>query len=443
MGQNVADMAPESASLSPLTHVITRGLTAIVVFSAMSLVSSFILLLFLARTLFSRWHRKAHGVQNQFLFLIFNLLLADLQQAIAFFINIEWLLRDAIDVDSPSCYAQGWFVSVGDLASGWWAVAIGLHTFACIALSYRIDTYTFYTACASIWALVFLAAILGVATHTEDFYVRAGAWCWINIKYPSLRLWGHYFWIFVAEFGTVFLYGALFWIIRLRIKRNHFPCPVTSAKAQRAAYMMVVYPLIYVVCTLPLASARLQSVVGTETSMAHLCLAGAMIACTGWLDVLVFCLTRDVFVPLPTPDNDIEDDDDDEEAAGARAEADLIDTFQSSFPFWKNRQLFGTTTIIEAGAGAGFRRSIIIGGGSDRSLVRQDSTEMLTPPPPPRAVLAVKTETTVIVRSDPMELDDIAGITYARSRMRGDSAGEKDESLSSTSKGSGSNRVYS
>lgn len=262
--------------------------------------------------------------------------------------------------------------------------------------------------------------------------------CWINIKYPRLRLWGHYFWIFVAEFGTIILYGALFWIIRRRIKKNHFRYPLKTAKAQRAACMMVVYPLVYVVCTLPLASARLQSIVGAETSMEHLCLAGAMIACTGWLDVFLFCLTRDVFVPssgAPNNNNDVVDEGDEEAAAAAQAEADLIDTFQSSFPFWKNRQLFGTTTIIEAGAGAGFRRSIII---------RQDSTELLTPPPapPPRAVLAVKTETTVIVRSDPMELDDIAGITYARGRMRGDSAGEKDDSLSSASLGSGSKRMH-
>ncbi|KAB2580652.1 Glucose receptor Git3 [Lasiodiplodia theobromae] len=433
MGQNVANLAPDSASLSPLPPVMTRGLTAVVVFSLLSLVSTAALLTVLARTLLSRWRRKAHGVQNQFIFLIFNLLLADLQQAVAFFINIEWLVRDAIDVQSPSCYAQGWFVSVGDLASGWWAVAIGLHTFACIALSHKIDSYTFYTVCASIWAFVFLAAIIGAVTYGDDLYVRAGAWCWVNAKYPGLRIWGHYFWIFVAEFGTVFLYGTLFWIIHCRIKNNHFRCPVKTAKAQRAAYMMVVYPLIYVVCTLPLASARLQSVMGIDTSIDHLCLAGAMISCTGWLDVLVYCATREVFVPTPDATGG------DDEEHSVQAEDELIDTFQSSFPFWTNRQLFGTTTTIEAGAGAGFRHSLIIASNAAKNhnnrrwLVRQDSTELLTPPQP--AALAVKTETTVIVRSDPMELDDIAGISYAKSRMH-DNAVEKD-SLSSSSKSNG------
>lgn len=176
MALDVAQLSVESASLSPLPETISKGLEAIVVLSLLSLVSTFLLLVALGRNLFFKWRRKAHGVQNQFLFLIFNLLLADFQQSIAFFINIEWLARDEIKVDTPSCFAQGWFVSVGDLASGWWAVAIGLHTFSCIALGHKMKPYTFYGACALIWAFVFLAGVIGISTHPDDIYVRAGAW---------------------------------------------------------------------------------------------------------------------------------------------------------------------------------------------------------------------------------------------------------------------------
>lgn len=407
------DLDAKSASLAPLPEIVTNGLRAIVVLSTVSLISTSLLFFALGRTLFFKWRRKSHGVQIQFLFLIFNLLLADIQQAVAFFINIEWLVRNEINVDSQSCFAQGWFVSVGDLASGVWALAIGLHTFACIALSYRISAYTFYSLCAFLWAFVFLAAILGVALHPQDIYVRAGAWvrplhfhsitanrpskCWINTKYPQLRLWAHYIWIFLAEFGTVFVYATLFYTIRRRIKQNHFN-PTKAAQAQQAAYMMITYPAIYIVCTLPLASARLSSIVGNEPGSAFMCLAGAMITSNGWLDVLVFCLTRNVFIfsdELPRDDS------------SSQAEADIIDTFTGPFPFWKGRQHFGTTTTIEAGRN----------GGARTRLSRQSSTEPLFDGLGPLSALAVKTETTVVVRSDPMELNDISGISHAKNRM--------------------------
>ncbi|KAK7731351.1 hypothetical protein SLS57_001287 [Botryosphaeria dothidea] len=416
MALDVAQLSVESASLSPLPETISKGLEAIVVLSLLSLVSTFLLLVALGRNLFFKWRRKAHGVQNQFLFLIFNLLLADFQQSIAFFINIEWLARDEIKVDTPSCFAQGWFVSVGDLASGWWAVAIGLHTFSCIALGHKMKPYTFYGACALIWAFVFLAGVIGISTHPDDIYVRAGAWCWVNSKYTKLRLWGHYFWIFIAEFGTIFLYGTLYYIIRRRIKNNHF-CPSKTAQANQAAYMMIVYPLVYVVCTLPLASARLQSIVGEEASLAHLCLAGAMITSNGWLDVLVYCVTRDVFVFSDEPPRD----------DSSQAEVDIIETFQSPFPFWKDRQHFGTTTTIEAGIKRASMHAAQNSRGSRpcpferyaNKLHWQGSTERLVTDlqrPPP--VLTVKAETTVVVRSEPMELNDIAGITHIKNSMR-------------------------
>lgn len=426
MALDSAALAIESSSLSPLPETVSKGLKAIVVLSFVSLISTSVLLVALGRTLFFKWRRKAHGVQNQFLFLIFNLLIADIQQAVAFFINSEWLVRDEIKVNTTSCFAQGWFVSMGDLASGAWALAIGVHTFACIALSYRISACTFYSICAILWAFVLLAAVVGVVTHGDDIYVRAGAWCWVNAKYPQLRLWGHYFWIFFAEFGTVFLYAALYWLIRRRIKKNHF-CPTKVAQAQQAAYMMIVYPAIYVVCTLPLASARLSSIVGNEPSFAHLCLAGAMITSNGWLDVLVYCVTRNVFIFSDDPPDD-----------SSQAEVDIIDTFQSPFPFWKGRQHFGTTTTIEAG---GQRSSIRIARGNRHSraptlernrLVRQDSTELLFIDLRPPPALAVKTETTVMVKSEPMELNDIAGITHAKNKMR---ASEK-ERISFDTKGS-------
>ena len=76
--------------------------------------------------------------RNQFLILIFNLVLADFQQSIAFMLNVEWLRRDAIAVGTSTCWAQGWFVSTGDLSSGLFTLAIALHSYADIVHDFRL-----------------------------------------------------------------------------------------------------------------------------------------------------------------------------------------------------------------------------------------------------------------------------------------------------------------
>jgi hypothetical protein len=68
---------------------------------------------------------------------------------------------------------------------------------------------------------------------------------------------------------------------------------------------MVVYPLVYVVCTIPLASARMDAMTGHAPSLERLCLAGAIITSNGWLDVLLYTLTRRImiFSDAPPPDD--------------------------------------------------------------------------------------------------------------------------------------------
>lgn len=91
---------------------------------------------------------------------------------------------------------------------------------------------------------------------------------------------------------------------------------------------MVVYPLVYVVCTIPLASARMAAMSGNPPSLKRLCLAGAMITSNGWLDVLLYTLTRRImiFSDEPPPENN------------------GFDTFST---FWneKPRRFGGETTI--------------------------------------------------------------------------------------------------
>lgn len=119
-------------------------------------------------------------------------------------------------------------------------------------------------------------------------------------------------------------------ILLHRIKNGY--CTATEAKRVKAvSNLMVVYPVVYVICTLPLASARMASMGGHPPSLARLCLSGAMITSNGWLDVLLYTLTRRimVFSDEPPPDDN------------------GIDTFST---FWSNgSKRFGGKCVIEAG----------------------------------------------------------------------------------------------
>jgi hypothetical protein len=55
---------------------------------------------------------------------------------------------------------------------------------------------------------------------------------------------------------------------------------------------MVIYPVAYVVLSLPLAAGRMATAQGSTPSMAYFCLSGAMMTSSGLVDVIVYTLTR-------------------------------------------------------------------------------------------------------------------------------------------------------
>lgn len=114
-----SDLAADATTLSPLPHYLHKGLIIISSLSFLSFVCSTALFVYLtfrfvSWTLGRRNKRSTHQT-NQFLVLIYNLLLADIQQSLAFLLNISAVVQNAINVDMPTCWAQGWFVSTGML----------------------------------------------------------------------------------------------------------------------------------------------------------------------------------------------------------------------------------------------------------------------------------------------------------------------------------------
>jgi hypothetical protein len=128
----MAPMPPldEQSMTSALPAYIHPWLRAVVALGFISFFASLSLLFVLTYKLVS-WQIKSKRT-NQFVILIFNLLWADIQQALAFLLNVEWLRLGIVQVENPICFAQGWLVSTGDLGSGVWCFMIGFHTFASV-----------------------------------------------------------------------------------------------------------------------------------------------------------------------------------------------------------------------------------------------------------------------------------------------------------------------
>lgn len=153
-----------------------------------------------------------------------------------------------------------------------------------------------------------------------------------------MRLITHYMYIFLALVLTPILYAAIFLNLRERLQtesamnkqRNlslttqerplrHKVSVLSAMSASSTSSSrsttesrlkfdhhpaFLVYPLIYVICTMPLALGRVGSLAGANVPYWYFCMAGALITSNGWLDVLLWGTTRHtiVFGPIDNAD---------------------------------------------------------------------------------------------------------------------------------------------
>lgn len=150
--------------------------------------------------------------------------------------------------------------------------------------------------------------------------------CWVNDRYSNIRLYTHYLWIFIAELGTVIIYASIYLVLLARIHSGYYEEAV-ARRAKSVATLMAIYPAVYVICTLPLASTRTAAMAGRDVSLTHLVVAGAFITSNGWLDVVLYTFTRNIIIFSHDPPS---------EDCG-------ISTFKLP---WECESRFGTTTTI-------------------------------------------------------------------------------------------------
>jgi hypothetical protein len=177
-----------AANIDPLPDDHRRGLIGVSVLALMSAVTTFGMLSFITyRLIFWKRYTKSYLGYNQCVILIYNLLIADFQQSLAFSLNIHWIASNKIYSPSPPCFLQGLWVQIGDTSSGLFALAIALQTFMQVTLGRQLGYKWFVTGVVGIWVFEIMMAIIPIASNGGDPFAPTGAWvCYV--LYQCVRM---------------------------------------------------------------------------------------------------------------------------------------------------------------------------------------------------------------------------------------------------------------
>ncbi|KAF9883976.1 hypothetical protein FE257_002417 [Aspergillus nanangensis] len=298
----------EKYDIDPLPIAQHKGLIAVAVMAVLSFIATLSLICFITyRLIFWRSSYARYIGYNQYIVLIYQLVLADLQQSLAFLICIKWIVEDRIEASSAACFLQGFWLQIGDPSSGLFVLAIAVHTFLLVAMGHKLSHRVFVTGVVGVWVFVVVLVIIPIAAYGRFVFIPSGAWCWISEEYEPVRLWTHYIWIFLAEFGTVCLYAVMWFQLRRRIAQSAIlgsSHTESLKRLRRVIGYMIIYPVAYIVLSLPLAAGRMATARGTTPNVTYFCIAGALITSSGLVDVLLYTLTRRNLILESEPSHD-------------------------------------------------------------------------------------------------------------------------------------------
>jgi hypothetical protein len=291
-------------SIEPLPHTIRWGLIGVGICGLASFISTLALFSLLFYRLFTwRTHYKTFLGYNQYVVLFMNLIFADLCQASAFVVSFYWIAKNAILAPTVTCATQGFLLHFGDVASAFFVLSIAVHTFMTAVLSTRVAYPAFNILLWLVWLATLVLTVLGLALHKQTYFVRAGAWCWVSDDYEAERLALHYVWLFFSEFGLLVIYLVTFFKLRHQTSQlfaeqrrasNELANQSTVDAVKRITKLMMLYPFVYVLLTLPISACRMWSMAhdGQPVSDETQCIVGALLASCGWVDCLLYSLTR-------------------------------------------------------------------------------------------------------------------------------------------------------
>ena len=163
--------------IDPLPDEHRRGLIGVGVASLISTVTTSVLFLFFTwRLIFWRRYYDTYLGYNQYIILIYNLLLADLQEALGWLMSLHWVNKNSISYHTRVCFAQGWLLQIGDPASGLFVLAIAVHTFVTVFWGRKIRHRTFVACLIGLWIFCLGIVIVPLALWGSQTFAPTGPW---------------------------------------------------------------------------------------------------------------------------------------------------------------------------------------------------------------------------------------------------------------------------
>ena len=140
--------------------------------ACMSAIATFGLLSFLTyRMIFWNRYYKRPLAENQYVVLIYNLILVDLQQALAFSICLVWVSKGKSQSYTAACYLQGWWVQTADAGSGLFVLAIAIHTAAVVFRGRQLPKRIFTGVIIALWTFILVIGFIPVGLYGKDVFV--------------------------------------------------------------------------------------------------------------------------------------------------------------------------------------------------------------------------------------------------------------------------------
>ena len=157
---------PEPYSLDPLPSTLRNGLIPVGLLATLSVGATLTLISFICWRLITwKLHYRTFLGYNQYVILVLNLLIADFQQSAAFLISFHWVAIGKILAPSTQCFGQAWLLHSGDVSSGFFVLAIAVHTFYTAVYGQRVGHKTFGAIVLGIWIFAYLLTGIGVGLH--------------------------------------------------------------------------------------------------------------------------------------------------------------------------------------------------------------------------------------------------------------------------------------
>ena len=173
----------QNATQEPLMGGDRAGFIAMGVVALCSFIASFCLLSFLTyRFIFWKHYYKRPLAANQYVVLIYNLLLIDIQQATAFLLCLHWVSRGYVYYPSAACVLQGWWIQIGDPGSGLFILAIAMHTGAVVLRGRQLPQQTFVCCVVGLWVFIIVLGVIPVGLFgSKTFVISEAGWVSCNL----------------------------------------------------------------------------------------------------------------------------------------------------------------------------------------------------------------------------------------------------------------------